>query len=113
MDALLGSTNGDKRPFEISVACRDALSAIKQPLCPLSRDRPSLVPANQLVLLQPLTMPNHYMADEKPETTPYGYEETNVGFEEPFVHGASTVGGETGRGGDTHRGLKSRHIQFL
>ncbi|USP76943.1 uncharacterized protein yc1106_04217 [Curvularia clavata] len=58
-------------------------------------------------------MPNHYMADEKPEATPYGFEETNVGFEEPFVHGASTVGGETGRGGDTHRGLKSRHIQFL
>jgi amino acid transporter len=58
-------------------------------------------------------MPNHYMADEKPETAPFGYEETNVGFEEPIVHGAATVGGETGRGGDTHRGLKSRHIQFL
>ncbi|KAI1663175.1 Amino-acid permease inda1 [Pyrenophora tritici-repentis] len=58
-------------------------------------------------------MPNHQLADEKPEAVPYGYEETNVGFEEPFVHGAATVGGETGRGGDTHRGLKSRHIQFL
>ncbi|EUC50857.1 hypothetical protein COCMIDRAFT_21578 [Bipolaris oryzae ATCC 44560] len=58
-------------------------------------------------------MPNHYMADEKPESAPYGYEENNVGFEEPIVHGAATVGGETGRGGDTHRGLKSRHIQFL
>ncbi|KNG46596.1 amino-acid permease inda1 [Stemphylium lycopersici] len=58
-------------------------------------------------------MPNHHMADEKPEAVPFGYEESNLGFEEPFVHGASTVGGETGRGGDTHRGLKSRHIQFL
>ncbi|KAI4926015.1 uncharacterized protein J4E92_006752 [Alternaria infectoria] len=58
-------------------------------------------------------MPNHHMADEKPEAVPYGYDESQVGFEEPFVHGAATVGGETGRGGDTHRGLKSRHIQFL
>ncbi|OAG16037.1 amino-acid permease inda1 [Alternaria alternata] len=58
-------------------------------------------------------MPNHHMADEKPEAVPYGYEENQVGFEEPFVHGAATVGGKTGRGGDTHRGLKSRHIQFL
>lgn len=32
---------------------------------------------------------------------------------EPFVHGAVTVAEATGRGGDTHRGLKSRHIQFL
>jgi amino acid transporter len=59
-------------------------------------------------------MPNHHMADEKAfEATPHSYEESNVGFEEPFVHSAATVGGETGRGGDTHRGLKSRHIQFL
>jgi amino acid transporter len=54
------------------------------------------------------------MADEKAfEAAPTSYEESNIGFEEPFVHGAATVGGETGRGGDTHRGLKSRHIQFL
>ncbi|KAK7183446.1 hypothetical protein DPSP01_010554 [Paraphaeosphaeria sporulosa] len=33
--------------------------------------------------------------------------------EEPYVQGATTVGAATGRGGDTHRGLKSRHIQFL
>jgi len=58
-------------------------------------------------------MPNHHIADEKPEAVPYSYDESQVGFEEPFVHGAATVGGETGRGGDTHRGLKSRHIQFL
>jgi len=32
---------------------------------------------------------------------------------EPFVHGATTVAEATGRGGETHRGLKSRHIQFL
>jgi amino acid transporter len=32
---------------------------------------------------------------------------------EPFVHGHTTVAEATGRGGDTHRGLKSRHIQFL
>jgi len=58
-------------------------------------------------------MPNHHIADEKPEAVPYSYDESQVGFEEPFVHAAATVGGETGRGGDTHRGLKSRHIQFL
>ncbi|KAJ4345331.1 uncharacterized protein N0V89_011461 [Didymosphaeria variabile] len=33
--------------------------------------------------------------------------------EEPYAQGATTVGEATGRGGDTHRGLKSRHIQFL
>ena len=27
--------------------------------------------------------------------------------------GGTTLGEVTGRGGDTHRGLKSRHIQFL
>ncbi|CBX95307.1 hypothetical protein IAQ61_004129 [Plenodomus lingam] len=64
-------------------------------------------------------MPNHHIVDGgvDPEkgvhVAPYGYEEKNGTFEEPFVHGAATVGAETGRGGDTHRGLKSRHIQFL
>ncbi|KAJ4287374.1 hypothetical protein N0V90_012773 [Kalmusia sp. IMI 367209] len=33
--------------------------------------------------------------------------------EEPFVHGAATVAEASGRGRDTHRGLKSRHIQFM
>ena len=29
------------------------------------------------------------------------------------TYGGTTLGEVTGRGGDTHRGLKSRHIQFL
>lgn len=64
-------------------------------------------------------MPNHHIVDskdpEKGDVVPpsYDYEKQGAAFEEPFVHGAATVGGETGRGGDTHRGLKSRHIQFL
>jgi amino acid transporter len=32
---------------------------------------------------------------------------------DPFEHGAATVAEASGRGGDMHRGLKSRHIQFL
>ncbi|PSN63408.1 amino-acid permease inda1 [Corynespora cassiicola Philippines] len=40
------------------------------------------------------------------------YDKNGV-YEEPFVHGAATVAEASGRGGDTHRGLKSRHIQFL
>lgn len=63
-------------------------------------------------------MPNHRIADgSDPEkgsdAVPYGYEKESGVYEEPFVHGAATVGEATGRGGDTHRGLKSRHIQFL
>lgn len=64
-------------------------------------------------------MPNHHLVDssfdaEKGQpTSPYSHEKADRAYEEPFVHGAATVGGETGRGGDTHRGLKSRHIQFL
>lgn len=47
-----------------------------------------------------------------------GYEmsdsEKNAAYaSEPFVNGAVTVAESAGRGGDTHRGLKSRHIQFL
>lgn len=63
-------------------------------------------------------MPNHQIAnggdpEKGHDVTTYGHE-ANVGaYEEPFVHGAATVGAATGRGGDTHRGLKSRHIQFL
>ncbi|KAF1951902.1 amino-acid permease inda1 [Byssothecium circinans] len=41
------------------------------------------------------------------------YEKNGNYTSEPFVHGHSTVAQATGRGGDTHRGLKSRHIQFL
>lgn len=64
-------------------------------------------------------MPNHHIVSdggdaEKGHHSSYGYEAKQPGnFEEPFVHGAATVGAATGRGGDTHRGLKSRHIQFL
>ncbi|KAL6712037.1 hypothetical protein ACN47E_003080 [Coniothyrium glycines] len=64
-------------------------------------------------------MPNHHVVDSSLDAerghaaAPYGHEKDNGVYEEPFVHGAATVGGETGRGGDTHRGLKSRHIQFL
>jgi amino acid transporter len=63
-------------------------------------------------------MPNHHIVDggaaEKGyETAQYGYEKNTTTTEEPFVHGAGTVAEATGRGGDTHRGLKSRHIQFL
>lgn len=44
----------------------------------------------------------------------YGIEKNgDTAYEEPFVHGAATVAEASGRGGDTHRGLKSRHIQFL
>ncbi|KAJ4372468.1 hypothetical protein N0V83_004242 [Neocucurbitaria cava] len=63
-------------------------------------------------------MPNHHIVDggdpEKGHDGPYtGYEKETGVFEEPFVHGAATVAEASGRGGDTHRGLKSRHIQFL
>lgn len=63
-------------------------------------------------------MPNLHLASpggdpEKGNDTEYGYEAKGTTYEEPFVHGAATVGAATGRGGDTHRGLKSRHIQFL
>ncbi|KAF2707750.1 amino-acid permease inda1 [Pleomassaria siparia CBS 279.74] len=48
----------------------------------------------------------------------YDYEtkkgdENQLYGEQPVVPGASTLGEATGRGGNTHRGLKSRHIQFL
>jgi hypothetical protein len=62
-------------------------------------------------------MPNHHMVNsgdpEKGHDVTYGHEAKVGAYEEPFVHGAATVGAATGRGGDTHRGLKSRHIQFL
>jgi amino acid transporter len=37
----------------------------------------------------------------------------DVVYEEPFVHGHATIAEASGKGGNTHRGLKSRHIQFL
>ncbi|KAF2869517.1 proline-specific permease-like protein [Massariosphaeria phaeospora] len=49
---------------------------------------------------------------EKGHDAPYDYN-ANGEYEEPFVHGAATVAEAAGHGGDTHRGLKSRHIQFL
>lgn len=52
-------------------------------------------------------------AEKGYEAQQYGYDKHAAHTEEPFVHGAATVGAATGRGGDTHRGLKSRHIQFL
>ncbi|CAI6281220.1 unnamed protein product [Periconia digitata] len=42
-----------------------------------------------------------------PATQGYSNDERSV------QQGHSTVAGATGRGGETHRGLKSRHIQFL
>ena len=41
------------------------------------------------------------------------YSKYGTHLEQPYIEGATTVGAATGRGGDTHRGLKSRHIQFL
>ncbi|KAF2026514.1 proline-specific permease-like protein [Setomelanomma holmii] len=63
-------------------------------------------------------MPNHYIAPngvdpEKGADAQYGYESKGGAYEEPFVHGHATVAEAAGHGGDTHRGLKSRHIQFL
>ena len=64
-------------------------------------------------------MPNHHIVDGRdPEKghhagPTYDYEKEGGVLEEPFVHGAATVAEASGRGGDTHRGLKSRHIQFL
>lgn len=59
------------------------------------------------------TMPNFYIAEDS-EKGHDDYEVKSSAYEDPgFVHGAATVGEATGRGGDTHRGLKSRHIQFL
>lgn len=63
-------------------------------------------------------MPNHHIvsdadAEKGYEAQQYGYDKQTTHTEEPFVHGAATVGEATGRGGNTHRGLKSRHIQFL
>ena len=75
--------------------------------------------SSQLLPLPAFKMPNHHIvsdadAEKGYEAQQYGYDkERTAHTEEPFVHGAATVGAATGRGGDTHRGLKSRHIQFL
>jgi hypothetical protein len=61
-------------------------------------------------------MPNLHLVDPEKgnhASTSYAYDTKPTAHDEPFVHGAGTVAEETGRGGDTHRGLKSRHIQFL
>lgn len=60
-------------------------------------------------------MPNHHIvgAGDVEKGGFADYDKQTHSAEEPFVHGAATVGEATGRGGDTHRGLKSRHIQFL
>jgi amino acid transporter len=63
-------------------------------------------------------MPNHQivsngMDPEKAHASQYGYDEKAGVYEEPFVHGHATVAEAAGTGGNTHRGLKSRHIQFL
>lgn len=55
---------------------------------------------------------NHHDA-EKAHNGAYGYEgKDDVYMNRPELVGA-TVAQESGIGGDTHRGLKSRHIQFL
>jgi hypothetical protein len=61
----------------------------------------------------PFKMPNHHIVGAGDAEKGYDYGKQTHTTEEPFVHGAATVGEATGRGGDTHRGLKSRHIQFL
>jgi amino acid transporter len=63
-------------------------------------------------------MPNHHVVSdgadaEKGSHAQYGYDAKGGAYEEPFVHGHATVAEASGYGGDTHRGLKSRHIQFL
>jgi hypothetical protein len=63
-------------------------------------------------------MPNHHVVSdggdpEKGHDAQYGYESKGGVYEEPFVHGHATVAEAAGTGGATHRGLKSRHIQFL
>ena len=63
-------------------------------------------------------MPNHHIVDggdpEKGGHEPqHGYEAKGGAYEEPFVHGHTTIAEASGTGGTTHRGLKSRHIQFL
>lgn len=41
------------------------------------------------------------------------YETKSNIYGNQFIHGPATVAEAAGRGGETHRGLKSRHIQFL
>jgi amino acid transporter len=60
-------------------------------------------------------MPNHHLASGNGDTEKgqYGYDTQGEVYEEPFVHGHATLAEASGRGGEVHRGLKSRHIQFL
>ena len=88
---------------------------------PTTKPNPAASPwhCSQLLPLPAFNMPNHHIVSEADaekgfEAQQYGYDKDRTAHtEEPFVHGAATVGAATGRGGDTHRGLKSRHIQFL
>lgn len=66
--------------------------------------------------LRLVIMPTHKIVDGSADPEKghdYGSDTQAGVYEEPFVHGHATIGEATGRGGDTHRGLKSRHIQFL
>lgn len=62
-------------------------------------------------------MTEPYASGQYPAEVEKGYaggEYEKTGYtSEPFVHGAATVAEASGRGGETKRGLKSRHIQFL
>ncbi|KAH7123689.1 amino-acid permease inda1 [Dendryphion nanum] len=57
---------------------------------------------------------NHNHDAEKGPNGRYDYEQKEgIYGEASAVSGGATVAQEAGYGGDTHRGLKSRHIQFL
>lgn len=55
---------------------------------------------------------NHNNDAEKGHDARYDYESKDIYGEAPVL-GAATVAEAQGRGGETQRGLKSRHIQFL
>lgn len=57
---------------------------------------------------------NHHDAEKgSQDAAPYDYDTKNGVYSDAPPLGAATVAAEGGHGGDTHRGLKSRHIQFL
>lgn len=80
----------------------------------LGRGEPNLHGNANILVTQSINMPNHHIAGGDPEKgdAPYDYGTKGGAYEEPFVHGA-TLAEASGNGGETHRGLKSRHIQFL
>jgi amino acid transporter len=57
-------------------------------------------------------MDHHAGEIEKGNSTSYDYDTKNGIYDQSPI-GATTVAEAAGRGGETHRGLKSRHIQFL